>query len=141
MGLAIACALSRTSPSSPAHPLLLTDLPILIPLQNLNMELNKLSKEYIVSKSLPWGSPLPASLPTAYRTSDIVLAADCVYFEPAFPLLLETLRELIGEQTLCYFCMKKRRKADMRFIAKLRKTFLVKNIELPSNVGEKSVLL
>jgi hypothetical protein len=62
---------------------------------------------------------------------DTILAADCVYFEPAFPLLLQTLGDLL---TLCpsatiYFCFKKRRRADMHFLAKAKKTFKVVEIE------------
>ncbi|KAK5104113.1 Protein-lysine N-methyltransferase efm6 [Lithohypha guttulata] len=60
---------------------------------------------------------------------DVVLAADCVYFEPAFPLLLQTLQDLIGPSTVCYFCFKKRRKADMRFIRDMNKTFKVEEVE------------
>ena len=54
--------------------------------------------------------PNNSSLGRAYP--DVLLAADCVYFEPAFPLLRETLRELIGPNTTCYFCFKRRRRAD-----------------------------
>lgn len=62
---------------------------------------------------------------------DVILAADCVYFEPAFPLLLATLTELL---TLCpsttiYFCFKKRRRADMQFLKKAQKTFHVVEVE------------
>lgn len=43
---------------------------------------------------------------------DIILAADCVYFEPAFPLLVETLCALapVGAKREVLFCWKKRRK-------------------------------
>ena len=45
---------------------------------------------------------------------DLVLAADCVYFEPAFPLLVYTLDALAmrdnGPEIL--FCYKKRRKVS-----------------------------
>ena len=60
---------------------------------------------------------------------DIILAADCVYFEPAFPLLLETLETLLGPGTVCFFCAKRRRKADGRFMKELRKRFDVKTVE------------
>jgi protein N-lysine methyltransferase METTL21A len=58
---------------------------------------------------------------------DVILAADCVYFEPAFPLLLQTLGDLLS---LCptatiYFCFKKRRRADMQFLKKAQKAFRV----------------
>ncbi len=57
-----------------------------------------------------------------------MLAADCVYFEPAFPLLLETMKELIGEETVCYLCFKKRRRADMGFVKAARKVFEVRDV-------------
>jgi len=42
---------------------------------------------------------------------DLILAADCVYYEPAFPLLVQTLSELaIDDKTEVLFCYKKRRK-------------------------------
>lgn len=62
---------------------------------------------------------------------DVILAADCVYFEPAFPLLLQTLEELLelSKDAAIYFCFKKRRKADMQFMKKAKKKFLVEEIE------------
>lgn len=62
---------------------------------------------------------------------DVILAADCVYFEPAFPLLLQTLTDLL---TLCplatiYFCFKKRRRADMQFVKKAQKAFNVAEVQ------------
>lgn len=67
-----------------------------------------------------WGEKPPANIPTH---PDVILAADCVYFEPAFPLLLETLKDLIGENTTCYFCFKKRRRADLHFVKSMKKSF------------------
>jgi hypothetical protein len=137
-GLALALGLQRSGKRLP-DPLLVTDLPILLPLQAQNIALNGLSSDVIKSYSLPWGSPLPADLPLAYRRPDMILAADCVYFEPAFPLLMETLKELMNVQEgedegarepVCWFSMKKRRKADMRFIAALRKSFAVRELEV-----------
>jgi len=58
---------------------------------------------------------------------DIILAADCVYFEPAFPLLVSTLAALVPRPPErapeVLFCYKKRRKADKRFFALLKKCF------------------
>ena len=56
-------------------------------------------------------------------------------------MLLETLNELLvypsvdgkidrNELPVCYFCMKKRRKADMRFLSTLKKRFSVQEIEV-----------
>lgn len=62
---------------------------------------------------------------------DVILAADCVYFEPAFPLLLSTLGDLLDlcKEAVIYFCFKKRRRADMQFMKSARKKFLVEEIE------------
>lgn len=62
------------------------------------------------------------------RPPDIILAADCCYFEPAFPLLLDTLEQLLHsrEGAVCFFCFKKRRKADLGFVKMARKRFDVK---------------
>jgi hypothetical protein len=59
------------------------------------------------------------------------LAADCVYFEPAFPLLLATLREVLelSKDAVVYFCFKKRRRADMQFMKNAKKRFIVEEIE------------
>jgi len=59
---------------------------------------------------------------------DIILAADCVYFEPAFPLLVKTLSDLSDTSTEILFCYKKRRKADKRFFGMLRKKFSWKEV-------------
>ena len=45
---------------------------------------------------------------------DLILAADCVYFEPAFPLLVTTLVDLTRDQEPeILFCYKNRRKVSM----------------------------
>lgn len=109
-GLALALALQRSRTTLP-NPLLITDLPILLSLQEQNIALNGLDEDIIKSHALPWGSPLPLDLPQAYRRPDIILAADCVYFEPAFPLLVETLSALVVDTSAeILFCYKKRRK-------------------------------
>lgn len=61
---------------------------------------------------------------------NVVLAADCVYFEPAFPLLLTTLEDLLElcKDAVIYFCFKKRRRADLQFIKNAKKMFLVEEI-------------
>ncbi|KUI72934.1 Putative protein N-methyltransferase YNL024C [Cytospora mali] len=74
------------------------------------------------------GESLPAEV-QAFKP-DVILAADCVYFEPAFPLLLHTLKDLL---VLCpsatvYFCFKKRRRADMQFLKNARKAFVVTEV-------------
>jgi len=68
---------------------------------------------------LNWGSSLSTDTPRL----DLILAADCVYFEPAFPLLVQTLSDLADTTTDILFCYKKRRKADRRFFVLLKKAF------------------
>jgi hypothetical protein len=66
-----------------------------------------------------------------------------VYFEPAFPLLLQTLQELIAlcPDVVIYFCFKKRRRADMQFMKSAKKLFLVEEIEdLDKKVWEREAL-
>ena len=68
---------------------------------------------------------------TLQEVPSVVLAADCVYFEPAFPLLLRTLNELLNQNHDCviYFCFKKRRRADLQFIKSAKKMFRVEEVE------------
>ncbi|KAF8269714.1 putative methyltransferase-domain-containing protein [Lactarius quietus] len=84
----------------------ITDQPPLIPIMERNIALNGLESS-VTAAELDWSKPLPEHLPRP----DVILAADCVYFEPAFPLLVATLVAL------------KRRKADKRFFAMLKKQF------------------
>lgn len=61
---------------------------------------------------------------------NVIIAAECVYFEPAFPLLMQTLKDLLvlNEDAIVYFCFKKRRRADMQFVKMAKKTFAVEEI-------------
>jgi hypothetical protein len=97
----------------------------MLALMNRNIELNNLN-EAVKATVYDWGEPTPVDLPSH---PDIVLAADCVYFEPAFPLLHKTLLDLIGPNTKCYFSYKKRRRADMKCIKAIKKSFDVVEVE------------
>jgi protein N-lysine methyltransferase METTL21A len=106
----------------------ITDQIPMLALMQKNIALNKLDNK-VKAEVYDWGTQPPASvLPESAAHADIILAADCVYFEPTFPLLLQTLDDLIGLKTTCYFCFKKRRKADMRFIRDMMKRFHVEPI-------------
>ncbi|KAF2399091.1 hypothetical protein EJ06DRAFT_543713 [Trichodelitschia bisporula] len=118
-GLAIALGCGITSP-----PLLITDQEAMYPLMLKNIALNNLQSR-VQPHIYNWGAPPPPSIP-AYPS--IILAADCVYFEPAFPLLLSTLQDLLGPSSVCFFCFKKRRKADMHFVKSVRKAFDVREV-------------
>lgn len=97
----------------------------MLSLMRTNIALNSLEPT-VEAAIYDWGEPPPPNIP---QHPDIVLAAECVYFEPAFPLLQQTLKDLIGDNTVCYFCFKKRRRADMGFVKKMKKMFDVKVVE------------
>ena len=103
----------------PAQVVHITDQLPMLALMNTNIELNGLQSK-VKASVYDWGSPVPDAIP---RYPDILLAADCVYFEPAFPLLQQTMLDLIGPNTTCYFCFKKRRRADMTFLKAMKKLF------------------
>lgn len=128
VGLAIALALKDYGDDRPAQlemtTMHLTDQATMLPLMERNIELNELSRKSVTAGILDWGMPLSPD----FVVPQIVLAADCVYFEPAFPLLLQTLQDVIGDDTVCYFCFKKRRRADIRFMKEAKRTFKVEEI-------------
>jgi len=97
----------------------------MLELMQQNIKLNQLS-ERVQASIYDWAESVPGNLP---HHPDILLAADCVYFEPAFPLLQQTMNDLIGENTVCYFCFKKRRRADLHFIKSIKKQFNVEPVE------------
>ncbi|KAI0052555.1 S-adenosyl-L-methionine-dependent methyltransferase [Auriscalpium vulgare] len=115
----------------------ITDQPPLLPIMANNIRINDLAPQ-VTAAELNWGEPLPCSIP---QTFDFVLAADCVYFEPAFPLLVATLCALVptsspGPEVL--FCYKKRRKADKRFFALLKKHFTWTDVDDASDPERQS---
>ena len=118
VGLAIALALGESSTSH----IEITDQMQLLALMQHNIKLNELPTELVSASVLDWGAS------SFQEPPDVLLAADCVYFEPAFPLLLVTMKQLIGLNTICYFCFKKRRNADLHFVKDLKKSFKVEDI-------------
>jgi protein N-lysine methyltransferase METTL21A len=105
----------------------------MLSLMQQNITLNTLETK-VIAEVLDWGMSTSSSMKHHFSSSglpdegqhpNVVLAADCVYFEPAFPLLLQTMHQLLGPNTVCYFCFKKRRKADWRFIKDMKKQFEV----------------
>ncbi|WVQ86031.1 hypothetical protein IAT38_008199 [Cryptococcus sp. DSM 104549] len=115
-----------------------TDQEMLLDLMAVNADLNLAGtgQANIHVAELNWGEPLPEALPVEETT--LILAADCVYFEPAFPLLVKTLCDLapVGKDIEILFCWKKRRKADKRFFALLKKHF-TQEIVLDDKEGER----
>ncbi|KAF9534965.1 putative methyltransferase-domain-containing protein [Crepidotus variabilis] len=102
----------------------ITDQAPLLDIMNRNVRLNNLETIVKVAE-LNWGATIPAHIPRP----DMILAADCVYFEPAFPLLVQTLSDLSDAKTEILFCYKKRRKADKRFFGMLKKKFTWKEVD------------
>ncbi|KAI1501498.1 putative methyltransferase-domain-containing protein [Biscogniauxia marginata] len=124
VGLAVAkgCAINDEKP------LYITDQVEMYSLMKHNIQLNGLDAK-VRAAVLNWGEPLGEEI-VALRPN-IILAADCVYFEPAFPLLLATLSDLLAlcPEATIFFCFKKRRRADMQFLKKARKAFDVAEVE------------
>ncbi|KJZ76273.1 hypothetical protein HIM_04355 [Hirsutella minnesotensis 3608] len=123
VGLAVAlgCSFGQNSP------LLLTDQDEMLGLMQHNIQLNKVESR-ATALVLNWGEPLPEVV--VQRRPSVILAAECVYFEPAFPLLLQTLKDLLAlnNEAVIYFCFKKRRRADMQFVKKAKKAFVVREL-------------
>jgi protein N-lysine methyltransferase METTL21A len=115
--------------------IIITDQVPMLSLMQQNIALNSLQTK-VIAEVLDWGNPISPTIEKHLSSPepvvggghpDVVLAADCVYFEPAFPLLLQTMHQLLGPNTVCYFCFKKRRKADWRFIKDMKKHFEVRD--------------
>jgi len=110
------------------NPLYISDQENMVELMKKNISLNGIESR-VMEVVLNWGDPLPE---VVLRTKpNVILAADCVYFEPAFPLLLSTLEALLAlcSEAVIYFCFKKRRRADMQFMKNSRKRFLVEELK------------
>lgn len=105
-------------------PIHITDQQPMFSLMKDNIQLNHLNST-VTASVLDWGEPIPHHIPSR---PDVILAADCVYFEPAFPLLLATLQDLLGPDSVCYFCFKRRRRADLRFMKMAKKAFDIQEI-------------
>ncbi|KAJ5810910.1 hypothetical protein N7447_010426 [Penicillium robsamsonii] len=101
------------------QPVYITDQEPMFSLMKSNIQLNNLGPK-ATAAILNWGEPIPNHIPSK---PDVIIAADCVYFEPAFPLLITTLQDLLGPNSVCYFCYKRRRRADMRFMKMAKKAF------------------
>lgn len=100
-----------------------TDIDILVPLMEQNIKLNGLGNVH--AEKLMWGEPLPEFA----KNPDLILAADCVYLESAFPLLEQTLLNLTENGAPVLICYKLRRSADKRFFKKIRKHFNIEEIK------------
>ncbi|KAJ6123646.1 hypothetical protein N7471_010963 [Penicillium samsonianum] len=106
------------------QPIYITDQEPMFSLMKSNIQLNNLGPK-ATAAILNWGEPIPNQIPSK---PDVIIAADCVYFEPAFPLLITTLQDLLGPNSVCYFCYKRRRRADMRFMKMAKKAFEMEQV-------------
>ena len=113
------CALSE--------PVLLTDLAIMVPLMQHNIALNGATGAARAAV-LSWGEPVPPAVAAA--APSLILAADLAYVEECFPLLLRTLQDLleVNPRAVVYFCQKRRRRADLRFVRMAKKAFDVRDV-------------
>ncbi|PHH62229.1 hypothetical protein CDD81_7356 [Ophiocordyceps australis] len=118
VGLAVALGCAGKSK------VLLTDQDEMVGLARHNIRLNGLESR-VTALVLNWGEALPHAV--VQQRPSIILAAECVYFEPAFPLLMQTLKDLLAlnAEAVVYFCFKKRRRADLHFVKAARKSFIV----------------
>ncbi|CRG85553.1 hypothetical protein PISL3812_02603 [Talaromyces islandicus] len=116
------------------RPVYITDQEPMLPLMQANIARNNLANK-VNAAVLDWALPPSADLP---QFPAVVLAADCVYFEPAFPLLIATLERLLGPDSVCYFCYKRRRRADLRCIKKIKKIFNVVELQDFPDYGDYS---
>lgn len=101
----------------------------LLPLLQHNIDLNMpnfRNSTSVVPNLLSWGQSISPTIPSP---PDILLAADCCYLEKNVPLLTATMEALMGNDTVCYFCYKRRRRADKDMIRKLSKLFEVEEIK------------
>ncbi|KAF5001711.1 hypothetical protein FDECE_10882 [Fusarium decemcellulare] len=119
------------------NPLLVTDQIEMLELMQHNIKLNALQDKAKAMVLNCWlangacahrGEPLPTTV--LDQKPDVILAGECVYFEPAFPLLMSTLKTLLelNPAAVVYFCFKKRRRADMNFVKMAKKAFKVEEV-------------
>ncbi|KAJ6164319.1 hypothetical protein N7470_002991 [Penicillium chermesinum] len=128
----VGLAIARGCQISP--PIHITDQEPMYSLMRENIQLNGLGSS-VEASVLNWGEPIPDHIP---RRPEVILAADCVYFEPAFPLLITTLQDLLGPDSVCYFCFKRRRRADLRFMKAAKKAFHVEEVQDDPNAHSYS---
>ncbi|KAK9386327.1 putative methyltransferase-domain-containing protein [Lipomyces mesembrius] len=130
VGLALGNAYNLAARSSAVEDtgldIIVTDQANMLSLMADNIELNDLQGT-VSAEVLDWGTDLPDHFVTPFP--DVILAADCVYFEPSFPLLETTLLAMTGDNTLVLMSYKRRRKADKRFFQSIKKNFRIEEIK------------
>ncbi|WVQ70537.1 hypothetical protein IAR50_000056 [Cryptococcus sp. DSM 104548] len=126
-----------TAMIEPSSEIWITDQAPLLDLMETNTRSNLGEENSTVHVAeFNWGEPVSSSIPI--EDIEVVLAADCVYSEPAFPLLVQTLCDVapLGKNIEILFSYNKRRKADKKFFAMLKKHFTKAVVE-DDKPGEK----
>ena len=88
-----------------------------------NLELNSHNLEplrWVAVRELTWGQDIS----TFHPPYDVLLAADVVYIEESFPLLIQSMADLTDTRTAVLLSCKHRYERDLRFLEMLRETFV-----------------
>ncbi|CAB4252797.1 similar to Saccharomyces cerevisiae YNL024C Putative protein of unknown function with seven beta-strand methyltransferase motif [Maudiozyma barnettii] len=120
VGLCVSLLAQQHHLSTDTH-ISITDIGGLVPLMQSNIDVNDVNGNTNATELL-WGEPLFKE----YRDIDLVLAADCVYLEEAFPLLERTLLDLTDQedsQPIVLMAYRRRRKADRKFFQRIKHNF------------------
>ncbi|KAJ3086125.1 hypothetical protein HK102_013493 [Quaeritorhiza haematococci] len=124
----------------------ITDMDCMMDLMRKNVELILTEEERKLTavEELKWGDPIASHLHPSQTgvPYDLILASDCIYLEVAFEPLVQALCELCPpppspnspdsasyKPTTVLIAYKKRRKADKRFFALLKKHFDFEEID------------
>eukprot|EP01100_Stratorugosa_tubuloviscum_P002408 TRINITY_DN1560_c0_g1_i12.p1 TRINITY_DN1560_c0_g1~~TRINITY_DN1560_c0_g1_i12.p1 ORF type:complete len:267 (-),score=130.32 TRINITY_DN1560_c0_g1_i12:17-817(-) len=106
---------------------IVSDLPVMLPLLTTNVELNRHATPNIQIAQISWGETDCKSFNPPF---DFIIAADCVYLEHCFDPLIATLLQLSDNNTKILLAYEKRRKADKRFFTKAKKKFTWNEVKL-----------
>lgn len=118
-------ALAVGHPEAKDMNIYITDQDNMMSLMNANITLNE-ENTRVHAAMLDWGQPLPEYC----QDVDLILAADCVYLESAFPLLEKTLMDLTEEGDVpILMAYKRRRKADRLFFKAMKHNFDIREVQ------------
>ncbi|KAK9456434.1 putative methyltransferase-domain-containing protein [Dipodascopsis uninucleata] len=106
--------------------IIISDQINMMSLMEKNITLNSMD-DIVRASVIDWGTKLDKEILEPFP--DVILAADCVYFEPAFPLLYQTLLDLSNKDSVIFMSYKKRRRADVRFFKSIKKDFVIEEIK------------
>ncbi|KAL3891294.1 hypothetical protein ACJMK2_003556 [Sinanodonta woodiana] len=106
-----------------------SDLPEFIPLIQLNIDTNKhLFVTKVTAAALPWGR-----LQDIEENCDIILLADCIYYEDSLEPLVNTIDQLCSDRTTVYCSYEERSignnpEVERKFFKLVRQKFDVEEI-------------